>query len=78
MDENSKTFIVYVTALEALEPHIHLSQALLLAALQKDKALTKIPPEYADYVNVFSPDLAIELPKSTGMNKYVIKLEKEK
>lgn len=35
-------------------------------------------PNYADYTNVFFPDLAIELPKNTGINKYVIELTENK
>ena len=41
-------------------------------ALQEDKILTNIWLEYTDYVDVFSLDLAIELPENTGINKYFI------
>ena len=74
LDENSETFVLHVAALEALEPAIHPSRAPLLAALQQDKAPTEIPPEYADYANVFSPDLAMELPENTGINEHAIEL----
>ena len=33
-----------------------------------------IPPEYIDYTDVFSPNLVMELPKNTGINKHVIEL----
>lgn len=34
--------------------------------------------KYIDYVNIFSSNLAIELPKNIGINKHVIKLLKDK
>ena len=44
------------------------------ATLQWNKAPTKILAKYFDYTDVFSFDLAIELPKNTGMNEHTIKL----
>ena len=67
LDENSEAFIIHVADLEALDLAIHLSRAPLLAVLQQDKAPTEIPSEYADYTDVFSPDLAIELSEITGI-----------
>ena len=61
-------------ALEALELAVHPSQAPLLAALQPDKALTKISSEYADYTDVFSSDLAMELSENTSINEHAIEL----
>lgn len=66
LSKNSETFVVHVVVLETLEPTIYPSQAYLLAASQQNKASTKILP------NIFLPVLAIELPKNTGVNKYVI------
>ncbi len=74
--------MVHVAALEVpIAMPIHLSKAsqvqdnpAQIAALQWDKALTKIPAKYSDYADVFSSDLAIELPENTGMNKHVIEL----
>ena len=37
-----------------------------------------IPVEYADFVNVFSKELAKMLPEQTGINKHAIKLEENK
>ena len=59
LDENSKTFIVHVSALKATT--IHSSQKAQIAALQWNKALTKILTKYSDYANIFSIDLAMEL-----------------
>ena len=74
MYKNSETFVVYVAALEVLEPAVHLFWALLLTTLQQDKVPTKIVPEYTDYSDVFSLDLAMELPENTGINEYTIEL----
>ena len=39
-----------------------------------NEALTSISIEYSDFADVFSPDLASELPKHTGINNHAIKL----
>ncbi len=45
-----------------------------LAALQWDKSSIEIPAEYSDYADVFSSDLAMELPENTEMNEHTIEL----
>ncbi len=45
-----------------------------IAHLKADKAPTKVPSEYADFVDVFLPKLAVELPEHTKINDYAIKL----
>ena len=57
---------------------IHPAQAAQIAALKQDKAPTKVLPEYADYADVFSFDLAMELPENIGINEHAIKLEEGK
>ena len=74
LDENSVIFVVHVAALAALELAILPCRAPPLAVLQQDKARTKIPSEYVDYVDVFSLDLAMELIKNIGINKHAIEL----
>ena len=44
--------------------------------LKADKALTYIPPKYADFANIFSKDLVAKLPEYTGINDYTIDLIK--
>ena len=39
-----------------------------------EEAPTKVPAEYSDFADVFSPDLASELPVHTGINNHAIKL----
>ena len=40
--------------------------------LKANEALTKIPSKYADFADVFSPKLAIELSKYTKINDHAI------
>ena len=54
---------------------IHPVPAAQIAALKQDKAPAKVPSKYADYVDVFWFNLAIELPKNTGINKHTIDIE---
>ena len=77
-DKNSEMFVIYVVALEALEPAVYSSQALLLAAIQQDKVLTKIPLMYPDYDNILSLDLTMELPENIDINQNAIELVKRK
>ena len=74
LDKNSETFVVHVVALKALEPAVYLFRATLLATIQQEKAPIEIPPEYIDYADIFSPDLAMELPENTGIKEHVIEL----
>ena len=82
MDDESKSFVVYIAALKALSKStrmtIYPSQAAQIAALKQDKTLTKVLPKYADYADVFSFDLAIELPENISINKRAIKLQEVK
>ena len=45
-----------------------------VSLLLTDKALTKVLPKYLDYADVFFFNLAIELPKNTGINEHAIAL----
>lgn len=54
------------------------TKAAQLAALQWDKTSTEIPFKYADFVDVFSPDLAMKLLENTRIKKYAIKLVDDK
>ena len=76
LDKESETFVVYVAALEALLPGMAIlpSRAAQISALIQDEAPTKVPPKYVDYADIFSFDLAMELPKNTGINKHAIKI----
>lgn len=68
--------MVYVAILELPESamSIYPSRNPLLSTLQQKNALSEICREYKKYINLFLPDLAIELPENTGINKHEIEL----
>ena len=53
---------------------MHLSRRAQITHLKADKALTKVLSEYADFANIFSLKLAVELLKHTEINDHTIKL----
>ena len=67
--------MVHVAALEVTKMVVHPFREAQIGLLKADEAPTNIPAEYSDYVDVFSPELAAELPEHTGMNDHAIKLE---
>lgn len=63
IDGNSKTFIIHMSALNAIKgPIIYPCQVTQIVTLQWDKVSTIISVKYADYGDVFSFNLAIKLP----------------
>ena len=80
INKQFETFVVYIAALKALLAGmaIYPSQKAQISALIQDKALTKVSLEYEDYINTFLFDLAIELSKNIGINKYAIELQDSK
>ena len=42
--------------------------------MKADKTLTKVPSKYADFINIFSPKLAMKLLEYIGINNHAIKL----
>lgn len=79
-NKNSETIIIYLVALKASPSAILVQSfwAALLAALQKDKASTKIAPEYANYADIFYASLAIEMLENTNINEHTIELIESK
>ena len=53
---------------------IYPSRRLQISGLIAEEAPTKVPADYSDFANVFSPDLTSELPKHTGINNHAIEL----
>ena len=74
LDENSETFIVHGASFSSTLLNVHLSQRPQISGMIAKKAPTKVLDEYADFADVFSPDLAAELLEHTGINDYTIKL----
>ncbi len=50
------------------------SRRAQIAHLKVDEAPTKVPSEYADFADVFSPKIAAELSEHTGINDHAIEL----
>ncbi len=74
LDPKHEAFVVYVAILSVDSgDEVHSSRRAQIAHLKADEAPTKVPSEYADFVDVFSPKLAAELPEHTGINNYAIK-----
>ncbi len=74
-DPEYEAFVVYVAALSIYSgDKIHPSTRAQIAHLKVDEAPTKVSSKYADFADVFSPKLAIELPEHTGINDYAIEL----
>ena len=57
-----------------LGDEVYPSKRAQLAHLKADKVLTKVFSKYADFADVFSPKLAVELPEHTRINNHTIKL----
>ena len=74
LDENSETFVVYITSLSSIPLDVHPSRRPQVSDLIAEEASTKVPNKYANFANVFSPDLVAELFEHTRINDYAIKL----
>ncbi len=51
---------------------MHPSKRAQIVHLKADEALSKLPSEYANFADVFSPKLAAELPEHTRINNHTI------
>ena len=56
------------------EEGVHPSRRLQRTSLIAKETPIKVPVKYANFADVFFPDLASELPKHTGINDYAIEL----
>ena len=57
-----------------IDADVHPSRGPQITDLIAKETPTKVPVEYADFADVFSPDLASELPGHTGINDHSIEL----
>ena len=53
---------------------VHPSKKAQIAYFKANKALIKVFSEYADFIDVFSPKLVVELPEHTRINDLIIEL----
>ena len=71
-------FIVYVAIQEQEEMPVYSKKQAQVGVLLFNKVFTEVLAKYSNYNNVFSVENATEFLENTGMNKYIIKLEKDK
>lgn len=76
LDKNTEILVVYIAAWLAMD--IHLSIEAQSRALLVNETLIKVLAEYSNYIDVFSPNLLMELPEHTHMNVHAINLIKDK
>ena len=69
LDPEHETYVVHVASLD-----VHPSRRPQISGLIVEEAPTKVSAEYSDFADVFSPDLASELPEHTGINDHAIEL----
>ena len=69
LDPGHEIFVVHVASLNST-----LLDRPQISDLIAEEAPTNVPAEYSDFANVFSPDLASELLKHTGINNHAIEL----
>ena len=80
LDPEHESFVVHVTLLSSVALSsfslldVHPSCIPQIAGLIAKEAPTKVPNEYFNFADAFSPNLASELPQHTWINKYTIKL----
>ena len=80
LDPEHETYVVYIGLVSSnLSPSsspldIHPSWRPQISGLIAKKAPTKVSAEYLDFADVFSPDLASELPKNIEINDHAIEL----
>ena len=81
-DSEHETYVVHIGSvssnalLSSFPLDVYPSQRPQISGLIAKEALKKIFAKYSDFADVFSPDLAFELPKYTGINDHAIKLVK--
>ena len=77
LDPEHETYVVHVASLSSTSLaslNVHTFREPQISGLIAKKAPTKVPAEYSDFADVFSPDLASELPEHTGINNHAIEL----
>ena len=86
LDTDSKTFVMHVAIREreemAMNPDrkapIEAQSGAQVGALLFNEASTEVQVEYSDYSDVFSAEIAAELPENPGINEHTIELEEGK
>ena len=78
LDPEHGTYVIHVASLSfaplVASPDIYPSQRPQISGLIAEEAPTKVPTKCLDFADVFSSDLASELPEHTKINNYTIEL----
>ena len=77
LDPEHEIYIFHVASFSSTplaSLNIHPSQKPQISGLIAEEAPRKVPAEYSDFADVFSPNLASKLPKHTGINDHAIEL----
>ena len=77
LDPEHKTYVIHVasfnsTLLASLD--VYPFRRLQVSGLIVEEAPTKVSAKYSNFADIFSPDLASELPEHTGINDHAIEL----
>ena len=79
LNPEHETYLVHVVSLNSTplaSLDIHTFRRPQISGLIAEEAPIKVPTEYLGFADVFSPDLASELPKHTEINDHAIELVK--
>ncbi len=75
LNPKHEAFVVHVATLSVDSgDEMYPSRRAQIAHLKAYEALTKVPNEYTNFTDIFSPKLAAELPEHTGINDHAIEL----
>ena len=77
LDPEYETYVVHIASLGSnllTSPVVHPFRRPQISGLIAEKASTKVPAEYSDFADIFSPDLASKLSEHTGIHNHAIKL----
>ena len=74
LNQEYEIYVVHVASLSSTPLNVHPSQRPQISGLIAKKAPIKVSNKYADFADIFSPDLASKLPEHTKINNHAIKL----
>ena len=77
LNPEHEPYVVHVASLSSTPLaflNVYPSREPQISGLIAEEAFTKVSAEYSDFADVFSPDLASELPEHTGINNHAIEL----
>ena len=78
LDPEHETYVVHVASLSSISLvaslDVHPFRRPQISGLIAKKTPTKVPTKYSDFVDIFSPNLASELPEHIEINNHAIEL----